>query len=133
MRRSGVLRGAGDLRVSLTWSHPDAQLALWAAHPGLSPSRPEALAPELGIEAFDVAEQEAGSYRLEVRRSGRDRLGTIEGELVVVWREGQPDERIEVVPLRLPPDRRALAWTLSGQTLTETAPLAGEPTSRGNR
>ena len=30
MRRSGVLRNAPALRASLTWSHPDAQLALFA-------------------------------------------------------------------------------------------------------
>ena len=122
MRRSGVLREAGDLRVSLTWAHPDAQLALWAGHPGLSPTRPTDLAPELGLEAFDVAEQEDGAYRIEVRRSSRDRLGEIAGELVIVWNEGQADERIQIVPLRFDGEHRALAWTITGTELTETAP-----------
>ncbi|AKF11715.1 AgmX/PglI C-terminal domain-containing protein [Sandaracinus amylolyticus] len=134
MRRSGVLRGAGDMRVSLTWSHPDAQLALWAAHPGLSPTRPEDLAPELGIEAFDVAEQESGPYRIEVRRSSRDRLGAIEGELVVVWHEGRPDERIQVIPLRFDAERRAMAWTITGTNIAETTPLETTTlATRGNR
>ncbi|UJR84828.1 AgmX/PglI C-terminal domain-containing protein [Sandaracinus amylolyticus] len=133
MRRSGVLRGAGDMRVSLTWSHPDAQLALWAAHPGLSPTRPEDLAPELGIEAFDVAEQESAPYRIEVRRSSRDRLGAIEGELVVVWHEGRPDERIQVIPLRFDAERRAMAWTITGTTIAETTPLEITTAARGNR
>lgn len=133
MRRSGVLRGAGDLRVSLTWSHPDAQLALWAAHPGLSPTRPEDLAPELGIEAFDVAEQEALPYRVEVRRSARDRLGTIDAELIVVWHEGRDDEQIRIVPLRFEPGRSAMAWTITGTTMGEATPLADTSAGGGGR
>jgi Ca-activated chloride channel family protein len=131
MRRSGVLRGSGDLRVSLTWAHPDAQLALWAAHPGVSPTRPDDLAPELGIEAFDVAEQESGAYRVEVRRSTRDRLGAIEAELVVVWNEGRADEAIRVVPLRFEPGRTSLAWTITGTALAEAA-TGGNTPSGGN-
>ncbi|MBC7172125.1 MAG: tetratricopeptide repeat protein, partial [Polyangiaceae bacterium] len=71
MRRGGVLREARALRASLTWSHPDANLSLWAAHPGLSVKRPSDIAPEFGIEAFDLETQEPGVYRIEVlRRSG---------------------------------------------------------------
>ncbi len=117
MRRSGVLRDAGDLRVTLTWAHPDAQLALWAGHPGLAPSRPSDLAPELGLEAFDVAEQEDGTYRIEVRRDARDRLGELDAELTVVWGEGRPDERVEVVPLHFDPTVRVQSWTLRGTEL----------------
>src|SRR6185369_11474378 len=73
MRRSGVLRGAGALRVSLVWEHPDADISLWAGHPGLPISRPDDLDAELGIEAFDVTEQETGTYRIEVRRTSSDR------------------------------------------------------------
>jgi len=124
MRRSGVLRTAGAMRVSLVWSHPDANLGLWAAHPGLSLTRPDDLYSELGIEAFDVAEQEAMPYRIEVRRNVRDRLGTIEGRLIVVWNEGQVDEQIEIIPLSFDAEHRALAWTISGRTLAEAAPSA---------
>lgn len=122
MRRSGVLREAGDLRVSLVWSHPDAMLSLWAGHPGLGLTRPTDITPELGIEAFDVREQEGGTYKLEVRRAGRDHLTRVDAKLVVVWKEGTNEERIEVVPLRFERDRRAFAWTLSGTTLAEAAP-----------
>jgi tetratricopeptide (TPR) repeat protein len=118
MRRSGVLRDAGDLRVTLTWSHPDAQLALWAAHPGLTPTRPDDLAPELGIEAFDVTEQEDAPYRIEVRQSSTDPLGVARAQLTVVWNEGRSDERIEILPLELGPTRRAVAWTIQGTTIT---------------
>ncbi|GAB4199611.1 MAG: hypothetical protein OHK0013_09930 [Sandaracinaceae bacterium] len=124
MRRSGVLRGAQALRVSLVWSHPDANVSLWTAHPGLPLARPDDLYSELGIEAFDVAEQEAQGYRVEVRRNVRDRLGTIEARLFVVWNEGQPDEQIEIVPLTFDDTHRARAWTITGRALAEAAPSA---------
>ena len=39
-------------------------------------------------------EQESGEYRVEVRRDARDRVGAVDAELVVVWREGRADERL---------------------------------------
>jgi Ca-activated chloride channel family protein len=122
MRRSGVLRNARALRVSLVWSHPDANVSLWTSHPGLSLSRPDDLYSELGIEAFDLAEQEPETYRVEVRRDVRDRLGTIEARLVVVWNEGQADEQIQVVPLTFDAEHRAFAWTLTGRDFSTATP-----------
>lgn len=124
MRRSGVLRSAQAMRVSLVWAHPDANVSLWTAHPGLSLTRPDDLYSELGIEAFDVAEQETLPYRIEVRRNVRDRLGAIEARLVVVWNEGQPDEQIEIMPLTFDAEHRARAWTIEGRTLAEASPSA---------
>jgi Ca-activated chloride channel family protein len=130
MRRSGVLREAGALRVSLTWSHPDADLTLWSAYPGLGLSRPMDIAPEYGIEVFDVREAEPGVYRFEVRRRdpGRTREHTIpiEAELVIVWNEGQADEQIEVVPLRFEGATLVQGWTIEGRTLA----VAPTPTAR---
>ena len=120
MRRSGVLAGSPALRASLTWTHPDARLSLWAGHPGGPVSRPDDLSPEFGIEAFEVAEQEAGTYRIEVRRGGEDRVGTVEGQLVVVWNEGREGETVQVVPVRFAPDSpRTLAFTVTGTSLVE--------------
>ncbi|MEM9195712.1 MAG: tetratricopeptide repeat protein, partial [Myxococcota bacterium] len=131
MRRSGVLREAGAFRASLTWSHPDAQLSLWASHSSLSLSRPRDIAPEYGLEAFDVDGFD-GSYKLEVRRAepgaGRTQLTPVEAELVLVWNEGSDDERIEVVPLRFEGDRLALAWTVTEADFSE-APIS----ERGRR
>jgi Ca-activated chloride channel family protein len=124
MRRGGVLREAGALRASLTWSHPDANLSLWAAHPGLSLTRPTDIAPEFGIEAFDLAEQEPGVYHVEVRRREGDGLTGVTAKLTVVWREGRDDERIEVIPLRFDEAHRAYAWAIEGDTLRESAPSA---------
>jgi hypothetical protein len=132
MRRSGVLREAGALRVSLVWSHPDAGVGLWAAHPGLSLSRPEDIAPEFGIEAFDLREQEPGRYQLEVRRTSGDPRTAVEARLVVVWNEGKADERIEIVPLRFDEQRRAYAFTLEGTRLAE-APLSPQAAALGTR
>jgi Ca-activated chloride channel family protein len=125
MRRSGVLREAGAMRVSLTWSHPDAGLSLWTGHPGLGLTRPTDISPEFGIEAFDVREAESGRYRIEVRRAGSERsLRTpVEAELVILWNEGQPDEAIRVEQLRFEGEQaRAFAWTLEGRELRQAEP-----------
>jgi tetratricopeptide (TPR) repeat protein len=122
VRRSGVLRGSGALRVALTWSHPDAGLSLWAGHPGLGLTRPVDIAPEYGIEVFEVTEQEGGVYRLEVRRSGGELRTPITAELVVLWNEGQADEQVIVVPLRFEGETRTLAWTIEARALNEAQP-----------
>ncbi|MBZ0119811.1 MAG: hypothetical protein K8H88_22675, partial [Sandaracinaceae bacterium] len=119
MRRSGVLREAGDVRVTLTWSHPDAQLSLWTAHPGRVAARPSDLAPEHGLEAFDVAEQEDGDYRVEVRRADPSSPQPLEAELVLVWHEGQRDEVVRVVPLAFREGREGYRWSLRGSELRE--------------
>ncbi|MEC7523218.1 MAG: VIT domain-containing protein [Myxococcota bacterium] len=118
MRRGGVLTGAGDLRVTLVWSHPDAQLALWAAHPGEGLARPSELTPEHGIEAFDVPEQESGAYRLEVRRADPDAPTDLEAELIIVHREGADDEVIQVLPLRFAEGRASYSFRLEGDDLS---------------
>lgn len=122
MRRSGVLREASGLRATLVWSHPDAGLALWAAHPRLGLTRPPDLASELGLEAFDVQEPEDGRYRLEVRRMG-DHRTAVSAKLVVVWDEGGEGERVEIVELRFEPGRdRKRAFHLEGRNLAEVTP-----------
>ncbi len=122
MRRSGVLRNAGDLRVSLVWEHPDAQVSLWTAHPGSTLTRPDDLDSEFGIEAFDVEESESGAYRIEVRRASTDRVGTVTARLIVVWNEGREDERVEIEPLTFAPGVHAFAWTISGVTRARAEP-----------
>ncbi len=127
MHQSGVLRGAGQLRVSLVWEHPDADVALWASHPGRPVSRPEDLDAELGIEAFDVRRQEAGGlYRIEVRRTSHDRVAIAHARLVVVWNEGQADEEVAVHALDLPPGSAPIAFTITDRTLTQ---LPSQPAS----
>ncbi|MCB9592666.1 MAG: hypothetical protein H6719_08030 [Sandaracinaceae bacterium] len=119
VRRSGVLGVAGDLRATLVWSHPDAQIGLWAAHPNDGLARPAEIAPEFGIEAFDVPEQDDGTYRFEVRRADASSPTDMAAELVLVWHEGREDEVVEVVPLDFSGGRAAYAWTLTGSALTE--------------
>jgi hypothetical protein len=122
LRRSGVLREASGLRATLVWSHPDAGVALWASHPRLPMTRPQDLSPELGLESFDVPEPEDGSYRLEVRRRGEFRTA-VDAKLVIVWREGTPEEQVRIVPLRFEPGKDRLhAFTIAGDALTEVTP-----------
>ncbi|MCC7542236.1 MAG: AgmX/PglI C-terminal domain-containing protein [Deltaproteobacteria bacterium] len=116
-RRTGALADAGALRVVLAWSHPDASLALWAAHPGQSLARAPELFGEHGLEAFEVIETMAGDHPIEVRRSG-DARASVTAELLVTWDEGERDERIEVVPLRFEPGQRTRAFTIRGRALT---------------
>jgi len=122
MRRSGVLREAGELRVTLVWSHPDAELSLWAGLPGLPPTRPRDLSPEYGLEAFDLAELEPEPYRFEVRRqSNEDDLTEVSAQLIVVWNEGEDDEQIEIVDLTFDREHPSAEWTLQGRALTPTS------------
>ena len=115
-----MLREAGQLRVTLVWSHPDAQISLWAGFPGLSPTRPRDITPEYGLEAFDLEEQEPETYRFEVRRrADEDDLTTVSAQLVIVWNEGEDDEQVELVDLRFDRENTERAWTLTGRTLTE--------------
>jgi Ca-activated chloride channel family protein len=132
MRRSGVLREAGALRVSLVWSHPDAGLSLWAGQPGGPLARPDDLSPEYGLEAFDVREQEPGAYAIEVRRTGGDPRTTIEARLVAVWNEGTASERVTVVPLRFDATHRAQAWRIRATELAD-APLSEAAPALGGR
>ena len=122
MRRSGVLRVSKALRATLVWSHPDAALSLWAGHPGLSVTRPIDLAPEYGLEAFEVSTQEPGAYPIEVRHLDAGHLTTVQAKLVVVWNEGQPDEHIEVRELRFGPEHHRSAFRIEGRTLAEVTP-----------
>ena len=119
MRRSGVLTGAGDLRVTLVWSHPDAQIAMWTAHPGQSLARPDEITPEHGIEVFEVPEEEDGAYSIEVRRSDASSPTALEAELVVLYHEGRDDEVIRIVPLHFSDGRDRYAWSIRGNELAE--------------
>ncbi|MCU0675689.1 MAG: hypothetical protein MUE69_23215 [Myxococcota bacterium] len=122
LRRSGVLREASGLRATLVWSHPDAGVALWASHPRLPMTRPQDLSPELGLESFDVPEPEDGTYRLEVRRRGEFRTA-VDAKLVIVWREGTPEEQVRIVTARFEPGKDRLhAFTIVGDALTEVTP-----------
>ncbi|MCA9611285.1 MAG: hypothetical protein KC586_00870, partial [Myxococcales bacterium] len=113
---------ASGMRATLVWSHPDAGVALWASHPRLPMTRPQDLAPELGLESFDVPEPEDGTYRLEVRRRGEFRTA-VDAKLVMIWGEGTAEERVQIVPLRFEPGKDVQhAFTVVGSTVTEVTP-----------
>ncbi len=115
------------------WEHPDADLGLWAAHPGLPIARPDDLDAELGIEAFDVTEQESGTYRIEVRRTSSDRVATVHGRLFVVWNEGRADEQVEIAEMDFGPNAPTRAWTIDGRTLAEALTPPPPPAPNGTR
>ena len=49
----------------------------------------------------------------------RQELTEVDAQLVVVWNEGEDDERIELVDLHFDPSHDAYTWTLTGTDLTE--------------
>ncbi|MFH2009050.1 MAG: AgmX/PglI C-terminal domain-containing protein [bacterium] len=119
-RRSGVLRNARKLRVLLTWSHPEAAIELHGAHPGGKLHRAHVLGPQFGIEAFDVrSPSPVGVYQLEVHRIPRMRNRHLKAELIVLWNEGGPDEKIQVFPFTLGPDARRQRFTIKGRTAAQ--------------
>lgn len=122
MRRGGVLRLSKGLRATLVWSHPDAALSLWAGMPGLGVTRPPDLAPEYGLEAFEVSTQEPGPYAIEVRHLDAGHLTAVSAKLVVVWNEGQADEQIEIRELRFGPEHHRSAFRIRGRALEEVTP-----------
>lgn len=117
MRRSGVLGQAVPLRVSLTFAHPDAHLALYVAPGRERLARASEIAPEHGIEVYEA--DEAGPLRVEVRRELEDGGVPVLAELLVVWDEGADVERVEAVPLRFAPgEPTARAFVIEGRTLS---------------
>ena len=114
-RRAGVLRHALPLRVIVTWSHPEANIELWGAHPGWRAQRAGELAPQFGIEAFAVRKPKKGRYIFEVRRVGRRRPGVVKARLFVVWNEGKPDERLQIFPVEFKPDTKVRRIAVTGR------------------
>jgi len=125
MRRGGVLREAGALRATLVWSHPDADLALYAAHPGLGLARPNDLSPDFGLEAFDVRERAEGAYRIEVRRGAHDTLTRVQAKLLVVFREGHADEKVVIVPIEFGPGEGVRSFVVEGDTVNPATENGG--------
>ncbi|MEM6958472.1 MAG: hypothetical protein AAF645_22510, partial [Myxococcota bacterium] len=125
MRRTGILREASQFRATLVWSHPDAQLSLYASYPRLRPTRPTDIAPEFGLESFDVPEQEDGTYRIEVRRQAaatrRGHATAQNAKLVLLWNEGTAEEKIEILDLSFEGDQSVRAFEVTGPNLREVS------------
>ncbi len=134
-RRAGIHAWAKDLALVLTWSHPDARLQLWMRPPGAQTlSRVETRGGAVGVEGIRLshmalwgrgaapAPRDRRSRRdlasapvyLEVRcpDPSLDRVGSYEGELLLLWKESRPGERVRRVSLRFGPRTRALAFQL---------------------
>jgi Ca-activated chloride channel family protein len=92
-RLSSAARGAGALRVIVRWQHPDDAAELYLQLPGESPRRSDWVAGQVFFESTVFADA-PGALALEVRRAeGARRVGNV--ELVLLWNEGQANERIE--------------------------------------
>lgn len=128
-RRSGVLGQASGFRASLVWSHPGSQLALYAGRSGRV-RRPEHIAREFGIEAYETAELDT-SMRVEVRQPPprqsdgldglRPRLRNMNATLVMMWNEGQESERVEIRELEFTPDMERIAFHVTASGAQEVS------------
>ncbi len=123
-RRSPAARSAGALRVALRWSHPDDDAELWITLPDEPARRADLVASTFPLEAVTLLEAPA-RFGVEVRRGGGARPRG-QAELVVLWDEGRPTERVVRHPLRFDPDHAVFRFDAVGTTLTAqtTAPAA---------
>ena len=113
-RRAGVLRDAGDLRVILTWAHPDVRLKLFVKYEASEVERAKIVAPHFGCEA--LAEKESsGAALIQVVRDPASIVKETWGTMYVIWYEGTDKETLEVIPVTLKSkdkDKEQVAWTL---------------------
>jgi hypothetical protein len=89
-----VLDQAHRFRVVLTWSHPAADVELYVGSGGYRPTRPSLLGSMYGIEAYQVRKVDKGGYKVEVRRVGKPTNRVVKAELLVMWDEGKPTEKL---------------------------------------
>lgn len=124
-RRSPAAQGAGAVRAVLRWTHPDDGAELWVTLPGAPAQRADLVASAIPLEATTLAERPA-ALALEVRRGGGARpRGT--AELIVLWAEGTPEERLLRTTVRFDPEHPRTVFDVTPLALTErpAAPAAG--------
>lgn len=115
-RESGALRDPPAIFTALTWSHPDDHPLLFARYPSTDEDVEwetiELGGVDHGIYATSIREREEGAYLFEVRRTERDQIRDIAGELMVITNLGTAEERIETVPITLSREERRLRFGL---------------------
>ncbi len=124
-RRSPAARSAGALRIALRWSHPDDDAELWLTLPDEPARRADLVASAFPLEAVTLLEAPQ-RFSVEVRRGGGARPRG-EAELVVLWDEGRPTERVARHRLRFDPDHNVFRFDAAGTTLSPRAETAAAP------
>jgi tetratricopeptide (TPR) repeat protein len=127
-RRSPAARSAGALRIALRWSHPDDDAELWLTLPDEPARRADLVANAFPLEAVTLLEAPQ-RFAVEVRRGGGARPRG-EAELVVLWDEGRPTERVARHRLRFDPDHNVFRFDAAGTTLSPRAETAATEVAR---
>lgn len=121
-RLSSAARGAGALRVIARWQHPDDAAELYLQLPGESPRRSDWVAGQVFFESTVFADAPA-SLALELRRAeGARRTGKV--ELILLFNEGQSNERVERRTVDFNDTVGTHVFDLSANSLVERGPDA---------
>ncbi len=118
-RRSGVLSSARPLRIALIWSHPSADVELSVGAGKYRPSRANLLGSLFGIEAFETGEISEDGYTIQVSRVGPESQRRVNAQLLVMWNEGKPDEKLWIKDLSFGPDDREAKFKLEDGQVRE--------------
>ncbi len=121
-RRSGILRWARPIRIYLVWEHPYADTELLVGVGGYAPARAPLLGTAFGLEAFEDNHPDRETYRIVVLRPPGARARKVSAELVVLWHEGTPKERLWSRRLVFDPKHRAYGFEVRGGSVQEVQP-----------
>jgi len=113
--------GGGNVRVFLTWTHPEVHPVLWSNALGSPAPAPHGDAL-LGLAVVSAAATRPGTF-VEVHLEDEDadraaRLGA-DATLTAIYDEGADDERILRVPVHLSPAKAVRRFRLDRAGLTE--------------
>ncbi|MFO0602304.1 MAG: VIT domain-containing protein [Polyangiales bacterium] len=118
-RRSPAARSAGAVRAVLRWNHPDDEAELWVRAAGEPTRRADLVASLVPLET-SVWSEAPEALEVELRRGGGARPRG-DAEVVVIWNEGTPRERVARQQVHFDPDHPRFVFAARDGALTAVA------------